>query len=111
LSFVENENGRNLIPEKLNKSNKEKLFNICDEALIEVINVMRPSHVIGIGNFAHKRAQKIKSKMQTLKIKHKRKMYKSFVIGKILHPSPASGVSHNFQVDATKQLKQIGVRW
>merc|ERR1712150_325537 len=95
LYFIANENGKNLIPEKLNKENKEKLFEICDDSLIEVINSMQPSYIIGIGNFAHKRTLKVMKKMK----KKRKGMFTAFKIGKILHPSPASPLANNFDVE------------
>ena len=108
LYFIANENGKNLIPEKLEKTNRNKLFEICDDSLIQVIHTMRPSFVIGIGNFAHKRAVKIKQKM---KVQRNGKMHTSFKIGKILHPSPASPLANNFEIEATKQINALGVTW
>ncbi len=50
-------NNRNLVPEQLHKAEREPLFGICDAALDAVIHASRPRAVIGIGRFAHGRAQ------------------------------------------------------
>ncbi len=68
---------RNKTPDKLPKDEKTRLFEICDQALLETVLFLKTEHVIGIGNFA---AARVKSALKKTDIK----------IGKITHPSPAN---------------------
>ncbi len=95
LSFMI-ESGANLIPEKLAKAEREPLFEVCDRALIEVVNAVAPSMVIGVGKFAADRAKRI--------------LDSSWKIGQILHPSPASpAANRGWAPIVTKQLSELGV--
>lgn len=69
-------NNRNLIPEQLHKAERDPLFGICDAALSAVIHALRPRVVIGIGRFAHGRAQAI--------------VGDAIPTAYLLHPSPAN---------------------
>jgi single-strand selective monofunctional uracil DNA glycosylase len=96
LAFVE-KSGRNRTPDKLPSREKTKLFAACDEHLRQIVRILQPEWLIGVGDFAAKRARSI------------------FVnppprIGQILHPSPACPASNKDWVGkATKQLQQLGV--
>merc|ERR1712032_1264915 len=37
---------RNLIPEKLNKENRNELFAVCDDVLIETIELLKPKWIV-----------------------------------------------------------------
>lgn len=76
LAFME-ESGRNRTPDKLKSKERDKLFPICDNALLHIVQTLQPTHVVGIGNFAYQRALKA---LDGLDCK----------IGKIFHPSPAN---------------------
>ena len=88
---------RNLTPDKLIKSDKENLFMLCDNAFREIIKILKPEFVVGIGNFAYTRILK---SLENMNIKS----------SKILHPSPASPASNNnWAGKVTKQLIESGV--
>jgi len=72
---------RNLTPDKLKKSEREILFAACDSCLREIIKILAPDFVVGVGNFAEERPQ---GALNGLNLK----------ITKILHPSPASPQSN-----------------
>lgn len=76
LCFME-ESGRNRTPDKLPAQERQPLLDACDEALRRTVGYFRPRHVIGVGNFAEKRAQ---TALDGFDIS----------IGRIPHPSPAS---------------------
>jgi single-strand selective monofunctional uracil DNA glycosylase len=76
LVFME-ESGRNRTPDKLQRDEKKKLFDICDRGLAETIRVLNPKHVIGVGRFAAGRAE---SALAGLDVQ----------VGCITHPSPAN---------------------
>jgi len=76
LAFLE-ESGRNFTPDKLPAASRRKLEAICDRALRRTIEHFRPTHVIGVGKFAEKRARVALDGVDVR-------------ISSILHPSPAS---------------------
>lgn len=76
LVFME-ESARNFTPDKLPASERDPLFHACDRALREIVEVLGPHFVIGVGAFARNRAKAALTGY-------------SGVVGTILHPSPAS---------------------
>ena len=84
---------RNFTPDKLKKDEREKLFSYCDLCLRDVIEILEPEIVVGIGNFAEERA---KRSLEGMNLK----------VIKILHPSPASPQSNkNWGEKVLEQLK------
>ncbi|MFC4297541.1 uracil-DNA glycosylase family protein [Castellaniella hirudinis] len=78
-------NNRNLVPEQLHKAEREPLFGLCDAALNAVIHAIRPRVVVGIGRFAHGRAQAI--------------VGDSVPTAYLLHPSPANPTANQGWAD------------
>jgi len=100
LVFVE-ESGANRTPDKLPKSERDPLYAACDDALAEVITKLAPSRIIGIGDFAKKRAQAIVNERSL-----------TLEVGSILHPSPASPLANRGWPQAVKAaLEAQGLRW
>lgn len=94
LVFME-ESGKNFTPDKLPKTVRKKLFQICDESLKEFVALLKPEWVIGVGGFAEKRAKAVFPES-------------TVNIGKILHPSPASpAANQGWQAHIEKQLKSL----
>ena len=97
LVFME-ETGRNRTPDKLPLHERRKLFDICDRALSEIVGILEPQQVIGIGKFAEDRARQALSGS-------------GIPVHRILHPSPASPVANRgWMVQAERQLESLGVR-
>ena len=87
---------RNITPDKLVQSEREALCGLCDEALVDVMKILRPDFVVGVGNFAYDRAKSV--------------LQKPIVITKILHPSPANPqANHDWQGKAKRTLIAEGV--
>lgn len=98
LAFME-AGGRNRTPDKLGKVEKSELFAACDEALIRTIELVKPRFVIGIGNFAHQRAE---SALSQVNVK----------IGRITHPSPANPKANRGWAELIeKELTDMGIRF
>jgi single-strand selective monofunctional uracil DNA glycosylase len=96
LAFLE-ASGRNRTPDKLPAKEKAALFAACDQHLRTTVEVLQPEWLIGVGDFAAKRAREIFPDA-TLKI------------GQILHPSPACPASNrDWSGKATAQLQKLGV--
>jgi len=81
LVFME-ENGRNRTPDKLSASERDALYEACDEHLVKLVNLLEPEWVIGVGAFAQKRAAAVLSGAGSAA--------KPPRIASILHPSPAN---------------------
>lgn len=95
LLFIKD--GRNFTPDKLKAVQRDALYKICDGHLREVVKILEPEFLVGIGNFAYERAE---AALNDLEIK----------IIKILHPSPASPLSNkNWPEVALNTLKSAGV--
>jgi Uracil DNA glycosylase superfamily. len=96
LAFIET-TGRNRTPDKLPPEEKARLLAVCDQHIRLVASILEPEWIIGIGDFALKRAQHVFSEMDVR-------------LGRILHPSPASpAANRDWSGEATRQLKALGV--
>ena len=96
LAFVER-TGRNRTPEKLPAREREALFDACDQHLREVVQVLRPEWVIGVGAFAADRAERVVA-------------HTGVNVGRILHPSPANpAANRDWAGAATAQLLELEV--
>ena len=92
LAFVE-ESGRNRTPDKLPVAEAEALARACDAHLRAVLEILQPKWVVGIGDFAAKRAQLAAGDLPLR-------------IGRVLHPSPASPLANrDWAGQATAQLR------
>ncbi len=96
LAFMD-EGGRNVTPDKLGAAEREKLFAVCDEHLRQVVAITGPEWVIGVGDFAEKRAREALGEGGVR-------------FGRILHPSPASPAANKgWAAAAERQLRELGV--
>ena len=102
LAFVE-ASGRNRTPDKLPLAERTALFAVCDEHLREIVRVLEPKWIIGVGEFAAKRARDVIASVASLASGPPG-------VSQILHPSPACPASNNdWGSIATKQLRNLGV--
>jgi single-strand selective monofunctional uracil DNA glycosylase len=96
LAFCE-KSGRNRTPDKLPGKERTALFAACDEHLQEIVRILEPEWLIGVGDFATKRAREVIADSPPR-------------VGQILHPSPACPASNNDWAGiATMQLRQLGI--
>jgi single-strand selective monofunctional uracil DNA glycosylase len=97
LVFME-ASARNLTPDKLPQREQGALFAACDEALREVVAILRPRFVVGVGVFAAERARLALAGTGT-------------TVGTILHPSPASPMANRgWAAQASRQLAELGIK-
>jgi single-strand selective monofunctional uracil DNA glycosylase len=95
LLFLE-ASGRNRTPDKLPAAERATLYEPCDTALRELVAVIEPARVVGIGVFAEQRASRALAG-------------RGLPIGRILHPSPASPVANRgWAEQAERQLAALG---
>ena len=93
------ETGANITPDKLPAAELAPVEEACIEHLKEVIELLQPEFLIGVGGFAEKRLQQVAEEMKS----------KAFV-GRVLHPSPASPAANRGWAEAaSKQLTEQGV--
>ncbi len=96
LAFIE-ASGRNRTPDKLPVAERTALFAACDEHLRAMASSLRPEWIIGVGEFARRRAEEVFANGDPR-------------IGQILHPSPASpAANRNWAATAARQLEDAGV--
>jgi single-strand selective monofunctional uracil DNA glycosylase len=69
----------------------------CDEHLREAVRILKPEWLVGVGDFAAKRAEQVFPKGPVK-------------LGRILHPSPASpAANRDWAGLVTRQLREMGV--
>ncbi len=93
------ESSRNRTPDKLPVAEMEAVYAACDAYVGEHLRLMKPEYVIGVGAFAEGCLARIAGDLGL-----------NPVIGKILHPSPASpAANRDWAGTAAKQLRALGV--
>ena len=97
LAFF-SETGSNVTPDKLSKTERVRLEEVCDDHLRRVLEILQPEWLVGIGAFAMKRGELAAAGTKTR-------------VGQILHPSPASPKANrqDWGKSATQELVALGV--
>jgi len=91
--------GANLTPDKLPLSAMAPVEDACLRHLTEVISLLEPEFLIGIGGFAEDRLRRAAEACGT-----------SSHVGRVLHPSPASpAANRGWSEAASRQLATLGV--
>ncbi len=91
------ESGANLTPDKLPAAETTPLHAICDRYLRELVRVLEPEWLVGVGGFAEARAREA---LEGVPVK----------ITRVLHPSPASpAANRGWAAAATRELLKSGV--
>ncbi len=99
LVFME-ESARNITPDKLPASLRKPLEAVCDRHLSQLISIMQPRWIIGIGAFAEKCALRVVAAGSNSNVQ----------VGRILHPSPASPAANkDWNGTAARQLHELGI--
>jgi single-strand selective monofunctional uracil DNA glycosylase len=97
LVFME-ASSKNRTPDKVNAAEMAPVFAACDEHLRDVVRVLQPEWVIGVGGWAESRANLLRDAFPDLKI------------GRILHPSPASPAANkDWSGEVTRQMQKLGL--
>jgi single-strand selective monofunctional uracil DNA glycosylase len=96
LVFME-ASGKNRTPDKLPAAEIKELYAACDQHLREVVDLLQPDWLIGVGAFAETRAKEALAGME-------------LKFGRMLHPSPASpAANRGWAEQATQQLEALGI--
>ncbi|MEE2896125.1 MAG: uracil-DNA glycosylase family protein [Planctomycetota bacterium] len=104
LAFLE-ESGRNRTPDRLPSTEREPLFKACDRALRDIVDLLRPKLLIGVGAHARRRLEGcFEDRLERTPGDG------GLRIGTILHPSPASPAANRDWVGTVeRQLAELGV--
>lgn len=93
------ESGANLTPDKLPAVEMAPVEEACQKHLQEVIGLLQPDCLVGVGAFAEERLRRAAMACGS-----------SAVIGRVLHPSPASPAANRGWAElAAQQLAGLGV--
>ncbi|EDO49461.1 predicted protein [Nematostella vectensis] len=92
-----NESGKNITPPNLPVEQRKQLYNICDQALIEMVELLGTDTVVGIGKFAEGRCRSVLKDS-------------SIRVYPLMHPSPASPIANaGWSEIAMRQLQEAGL--
>ncbi|MEO7097872.1 MAG: uracil-DNA glycosylase family protein [Luteolibacter sp.] len=93
------ETGANLTPDKLSSTEMAPVERMCLKHLQEVISLLKPEYLIGVGAFAEERLRRAAEACGS-----------KAVVGRVLHPSPASpAANRGWSEAASRQLAELGV--
>ena len=93
------ETGANLTPDKLSSTEMAPVERMCLKHLQEVISLLKPEYLIGVGAFAEERLRRAAEACGS-----------KAVVGRVLHPSPASpAANRGWSEAASRQLTDLGV--
>lgn len=96
LMFLE-ESGRNRTPDNLPRAELEPLLTACDRALRQIVEQMSPRHVVGVGEFAARRARAALTGLDV-------------TVGRITHPSPANPkANQGWEALIEKEFADMGI--
>ncbi len=89
--------GRNLTPDKLKVADRQALLGPCDRALRRTALALGVRHVVGVGEFAARQAERALTGL-------------GLAIGGILHPSPANpSANRGWAAAAVDQLRALDI--
>ncbi|MEO1614707.1 MAG: uracil-DNA glycosylase family protein [Planctomycetota bacterium] len=98
LVFMES-SARNRTPDKLPADERQPLDEACDQHLTEVLTVLQPKHVVGVGVYAETCLKRVIDQLEF-----------DPDVSRILHPSPASPAANkDWSGKATRQLEDAGI--
>ena len=97
LMFIE-DSGRNRTPNQLRAVERKPLLAVCDRALRDTIEQLKPRYVIGVGRFAQERAQAALAGIDV-------------IVGGITHPSPANPkANRGWETLIKSEFEELGVK-
>lgn len=92
--------GANITPDKLPAEQRAAVDEVCMEHLVSLITILKPHTLVGVGAYATQKLRDAAARLPG----------KSFVIGTLLHPSPASPTANKFWPERPiQQLKELGI--
>jgi single-strand selective monofunctional uracil DNA glycosylase len=104
LAFIE-ASSRNRTPDKLKPDERRILFQVCDLHLAQVIQILEPEWVIGVGRFTHQCILRVLENADT-----SMHLPTNVQAASILHPSPASpAANRDWAGTVTRQLIELKI--
>ena len=92
------ETGSNITPTQLPKEQAAQVDAACQRHLVRLLEILQPRVLIGVGGYALKQLELASAALPG----------RDFVLGTILHPSPASPLANKHWPDRPKaQLSEI----
>ena len=92
--------GANITPDKLPAEQRAAVDAVCMEHLLSLITILNPHTLVGVGAYATQKLRDAASRLPG----------KSFTIGTLLHPSPASPIANKLWPERPiQQLKELGI--
>lgn len=94
---------KNITPDQLPATATANLYAHCDAFLNNACDALQPDYLIGIGQFAKQRLEKIAAERNE-------NSSRGIKVAHILHPSPASPAANkHFHSTATRQLDELNI--
>ncbi len=91
--------GKNIVPEKLPKQYREPLEKLCDDYLDDIVRLIEPKAIVGVGKYAEVKGVQCASRVGM-----------DLQVATVLHPSPASpAANRGWQEKAVSQLKEASL--
>lgn len=84
--------GKNITPDKLPKIERLALETICDSYLADLVVLLEPTYLIGVGNYAKAKLMKISESLGS-----------GYRVDSILHPSPGNPLANKGWAEKTGQ--------
>ncbi len=90
--------GKNITPDKLPKTERIALETICDSFLVDIVFLLQPTNLIGVGKYAENKIEKLFPPQD------------GRVVASILHPSPVNPQANKgWSEKVTEKLVSLGV--
>eukprot|EP00095_Tigriopus_kingsejongensis_P006636 snap_masked-scaffold1179_size56971-processed-gene-0.8 protein:Tk06636 transcript:snap_masked-scaffold1179_size56971-processed-gene-0.8-mRNA-1 annotation:"hypothetical protein LOTGIDRAFT_156721" len=96
--------GKNLTPVDMKVTHRQAITALCDQALIEVIQILEVRTIVAIGRYAQIRAQEVAQLMK------EQEAAKALTVHYLNHPSPASAqANQGWHQSAREKLTSFGL--
>lgn len=90
IAILDKEKGRNITPDKLKKATRDKLEELCDNQLRNILDILEAKILVGIGAYATKALERVATKEQR--------------VIRINHPSPLNARYFKTWTEDTKSM-------
>ncbi len=91
--------GKNITPDKIEITSRKSLEKVCDSYLDDMISLIEPEFVVGIGKYAQKKLEQSVDRLD-----------KAITVHSILHPSPANPQANkNWNEKVIKTLNECNI--
>lgn len=96
LGFISSvKTAKNITPESLVKSEREALDRVCLNYLADIVEILEPKYLVGIGKYAEEKLKKVAG---------------SRFVTSIIHPSPGNPMANNGWKEKTiGKLRELGI--